>query len=254
MPRNVWFPYSVREGAPAYLVCLPHAGAGASVYRAWGAVTQEQTFICPVQPPGREGRIREQPYDAVAPFVRSLAPIVAAAIPEPFGLFGHSTGALTAFELAREMRRIGGPSPRHIFVAGRRAPHMAMPRTITRDTELDELRSILQRLGGTPEEVLRSDEMLRYLRPLLVADFCLNETYAFQAEEPLPVPITAFGATEDAWAGRAEMELWRQHTSAGFELRMLHGGHFAVIEQAAEVQAHMSWRLDGGGAARLNGA
>src|SRR3546814_15606287 len=51
--------------------------------------------------------------------------LVAAIEPQldrPFVFFGHSMGALVAFETARELRRRGLPPPIRLFVSGRRAP------------------------------------------------------------------------------------------------------------------------------------
>ncbi|MEJ8641138.1 thioesterase domain-containing protein [Streptomyces sp. MS1.HAVA.3] len=238
MPRNPWFPYPVREGA-LHIVCLPHAGAGASSYRSWASTAPEGLSVCPVQPPGREGRGAEAAYDDVAAFVRDLAPVLLDTVPRPFALFGHSTGALTAYELARELRRLGAPMPRHLFVAGRRAPHIPMPRTNLGNASVDTLRKTLRKLGGTPEAVLEQDGLLRHLQPLLAADFHLNESYEFPGDEPLDVPITAFPALHDSGAGVAEMGPWNLHTTSDFNQLELDGGHFAVFDQAARVQAHM---------------
>lgn len=243
MPKNPWFPYTARRGASAHLICLPHAGAGASTYRAWAVTAPDGLSVCPVQPPGREGRAREQPYRDVRALVRDLAPELIANVPEPFALFGHSTGAMVAFELARELRRTGAPLPRHIFVAGRRAPDLPMPRTPVGGADVTEVREVLRRLGGTPEEVLCNDDLLRHLQPLLAADFHLNEAYEFREEEPLGIPITAYSAEEDDGAGAAEMGPWSRHTSESFTLLTLRGGHFAVFAQAAAVQTHMTRRL-----------
>ncbi|MEU6145647.1 thioesterase domain-containing protein [Streptomyces sp. NPDC047081] len=243
MPRNPWFPYPIREDS-LHLVCLPHAGAGASSYRAWARTAPEGMSVCPVQPPGREGRGEEAAYDDVGAFVRDLAPVLLATVPHPFALFGHSTGALTAYELACELRRLGAPSPRHVFVAGRRAPHIPMPRTHLASASVDGLREILRKLGGTPEEVLAQDGLLRHLQPLLAADFHLNESYEFSGDEPLDVPITAYPALRDSGAGIAEMTPWSRHTSSGFDQLPLDSGHFAVFEHAARVQAHMMKQVE----------
>src|SRR5580658_3914140 len=152
--RSDWLPFGTSPDAAVRLLCVPHAGAGATVYRAWASGLARWIGVCPVQPPGREKRRHEQPLDAVGPLVELLARDVAALISPPYAVFGHSTGALCAFELIRELRRIGAPEPVHLFVAGRRAPQLPMQRTHLSDLSIEDLALALRRLGGTPEEVL----------------------------------------------------------------------------------------------------
>ncbi|HEX5402929.1 MAG TPA: thioesterase domain-containing protein [Pseudonocardiaceae bacterium] len=233
--RSLWLPFGTNPAASIRLLCLPHAGAGATVYRAWGSSLPAWINVCPVQPPGREKRQREAPLTSVEQLVARLAPEVLASVRPPYALFGHSTGALCSFELIRELRRLGGPLPVHLFVAGRPAPQLPMQRTRLSGLAADELATALRRLGGTPEEVLADHDVLRRIQPLLVADFSVNEAYSHRTESPLDVPITAFTATNDAGADPPKVAAWAEQTSAGFQLRTLVGGHFAVFDRASEV-------------------
>jgi len=235
--RSPWLPFGTAPEARVRLLCLPHAGAGASVYRAWGAGFSDVVGVCPVQPPGREKRRGEEPFTQVGPIVSSLAPEVIEAISPPYAILGHSTGALCAFELAREIRRLGGAEPAHLFVAGRRAPQLPMEVTMLGELSGDELAVVLRRLGGTPEEVLGNHRLLQMIQPLLAADFTVNERYTYQPGPPLIIPITAFAAMDDMGADSAQMAAWEQQTSAGFSMHTLSGGHFAVFDHAAHVQS-----------------
>jgi medium-chain acyl-[acyl-carrier-protein] hydrolase len=228
--RSPWLPFGTSPDTPIRLLCLPHAGAGASVYRAWGSGLPSYVGVCPVQPPGRERRIRDQPLSSAAAVVGLLAPEVLAGVTAPYAIFGHSTGALCAFELAREIRRLGGPQPAHLFVAGRRAPQLPMERTAISGLSVAELAALLRRLGGTPAELLNSPDLLRRLQPLLAADFAVNETYAYSSQAPLDIPMTALAATRDDGASPAQMSGWEEQTTAEFRLHALQGDHFAVFD------------------------
>jgi len=163
--KSPWLPFGTAPDAGIRLLCLPHAGAGATVYRAWGAGFPAHIGVCPVQPPGREKRRREQPLTAVT-----------------------------------------------------------------------ELAALLRRLGGTPEEVLRDESLLRAWQPLLTADFMMNEGYEYRPEPPLAVPVTVFAATRDTGTDLAQAVAWQKQTSAGFQLCQLDGGHFAVFDRAPQVR------------------
>lgn len=233
---SAWLPFGTHPGCSVRILCFPHAGAGASAYRAWGLRLPTFVGVCPVQPPGREKRHLEKPLTTVAALVTGLAPEIIANIRRPYALFGHSTGALCAFELARKIRALGGPAPVHLFVAGRRAPQLPMSRTDIGQFSMLELKAYLQDLGGTPDEVLAKDDLLRNIQPLLAADFSINEGYAYQPEPALDVPITAFAATHDAGANPHLMIPWHRQSSSGFRMHTLRGGHFALFDHAEEVR------------------
>jgi medium-chain acyl-[acyl-carrier-protein] hydrolase len=229
-------PFGAGPDGAVRLFCLPHAGAGASGYRSWGEGLAGRVAVVPVQPPGRETRRRERPESRVGPLVRGLAdellPVLDAG---PYAVFGHSTGAVCAFELCREVRRRGGRPPEHLFVSGRRAPQLPEKSSGLETLDLPALAAVLRRHGGTPDWVLNGEGMLRLLRPLLVADFALSEDYGYRPEPPLMVPLTAFAADRDPRATMVQVAAWRAQTTGPFTLHPLCGGHFAVLERAADV-------------------
>ncbi len=140
--------------------------------------------------------------------------------------FGHSLGALVAFELARYQRRNHLPEPTQLFVSAHRAPQL--PRlTPTRHT-MSEAAFIetLHTLGGTPQAVLENAELMNLMSPILRADFSIYETYSYTDEAPLAYPITAFGGTEDHEISQQQLQNWQEQTSSTFTLKMLPSEHF----------------------------
>jgi amino acid adenylation domain-containing protein len=240
---SAWLPFGAAPGARIRLLCLPHAGAGATVYRSWGAGFLGGVAVCPVQPPGREKRHREAALTSAAEVARLLAPEVVKGVRPPYALFGHSTGALVAFELSRQIRRAGGSAPVHLFVSGRPAPQIPLPRTRLDGLSVTELAAVLRRLGGTPEEVLSDESLLARIHPLLIADFQVNEEYAYQPEDPLPIPVTVFGATRDAGTPLDQAAAWEVQAGNGFRLHVLDGDHFAVFNQAPAAHEHIARSL-----------
>jgi medium-chain acyl-[acyl-carrier-protein] hydrolase len=235
-----WLPFGPGHAKGIRLLCLPHAGAGAATYRAWGAGLPPEVGLCPIQPPGRESRSFEPPYRHVAPLVADLVDELDGILDTPYAVFGHSVGALVAFELVRQIRRSGLPMPMHLFVSGRHAPHLSSDQEQLRDLPTDELARTLAALGGTPSQVLADPDLLESIAPLLRADFSVNETYEYTVEAPLDVGITAFAATADARAERSQVAAWREHTSADFQLYLLPGGHFAVLKEAPFVHGRIA--------------
>jgi medium-chain acyl-[acyl-carrier-protein] hydrolase len=234
-----WLPYGSGQAQSLRLICLPHAGAGASGYRAWGAGLGPGITACPVQLPGRESRAFEEPYRQMDALVGDLTDAIGELVETPYAVFGHSMGALVAFEFVRRIRRSCGAAPVHLFVAGAHAPHLSSRVAALRDLPACELATALHALGGTPSEVLTDPALLKVFAPLLRADFTVYETYRYQAEPPLDIPITAFAATADRRAGQGQVAAWRSHTSSGFQMYVLPGGHFAVLEHASFVHTRI---------------
>jgi surfactin synthase thioesterase subunit len=181
--------------------------------------------------------------NSVETVVKALAPVILEEVMPPYAILGHSTGGLCSFEVIREIRRLGGPEPVHLFVSGRRAPQLPMQPTPLASLSLDELSAFLRRMSGTPEEILRNHDMLGLIKPLLVADFAVNELYTYVSELPLTIPITTFAATRDPYADIIESAAWSEQTSAGFSMHTLNGGHFAIFEHATYVHNLVSATL-----------
>jgi medium-chain acyl-[acyl-carrier-protein] hydrolase len=221
-------PARPRAQAEVRLFCFPYAGGGASIFRGWADGLPDAVEACPVQLPGREARFREAAFTRLRPLVESLAAGLRPHLDRPFAFFGHSLGALVAFELARRLARDGRPGPVHLFVSG-----CVAPQTATRETSIHtlpdaEFREELRRLNGTPAAALDDDELMELVLPTLRADFALYETYAFDPGPPLACPITALGGLGDDGVGSQDLDAWREQTTGPFRMRMLPGDHFFV--------------------------
>lgn len=212
--------------APTRLFCFPHAGAGPSAYREWETELAGTLQVCRVQLPGREERVREPAFTNVLRLTEVLADALEPWFDRPFAFFGHSMGALIAFELTRELRRRRSVLPRHLFVSGRAAPHLPSRTPSIHHLGDAEFRRELRLLNGTPEQVLQDDELMEFLLPSLRADFSVCETYEHVDDEPLALPITAFGGESDPRATAEEIRAWSEHTDARAGIRMFPGDHF----------------------------
>lgn len=231
-PYGAWFaPARPRPEAEIRLICLPYAGGGATMYRKWADVLPAEVEVVPVQLPGREWRLKEEPLRRMADVVTALAAEFPALTDRPFALFGHSMGALIAFELTKALRRSGDPMPAHLFVSGHSAPDLADRRLRPYHQAPDEeFVTMLRSMEGTPAEVLDHPDLLQLVLPVLRADFELCEQYVCDADAPLDVPMTALAGIADPLVPPAAVEQWRAHTTAAFSLRVLPGSHFFVNE------------------------
>lgn len=227
--------YRKAQSEPAVrLFCVPYAGGGASVFRAWPDRLPPSVEICAVQLPGRETRLKEPVFTRLGPLVRELAQAILPSLDRPFGLFGHSVGALIAFELARHLRARYGVRPVHLWVAACPAPQLPDADAPIHTLPEPDFKERVRRFNGTPTAVLEHEELMAMMSPILRADFALRETYAYSSEIPLDCPITAFGGVQDHEVGEAALQAWQAQTSRSFRLQMLPGNHFFL--QSSQVQ------------------
>ncbi len=222
-----WISGPARQDSPsARLFCLPWAGGAAAVYDPWRDALGEDVELCAIEPPGRQTRLREAAYTRLEPLVEALATAITDELDVPYALFGHSMGALLAFELARELRRRGVAEPCALFVSGSAAPRVPSDRIPVHDAPDAKVFARLQELGGLPEEVHEEPELLRLFLPTIRADFAVFETYDCRPEPPLDCPIVAFTGSEDREVPLLTLAPWSQETTGRFDYHVLPGGHF----------------------------
>jgi medium-chain acyl-[acyl-carrier-protein] hydrolase len=222
-----WFPFiRPRPGAEVRLFCFPYAGGGASVFRDWAGRLPGHVEVCPVQLPGRETRFREPAFTRVAPLVEALAQSLRPKLDRPFAFFGHSLGALVAFELSRRLQRDYRLQPTRLFVSACEAPQIRSPGKALHTLPPAEFREELHRLNGTPDAILDNDELMELLLPTLWADFSVYETYTYVSGPPLTCPITVLGGLSDDTVSRQGLDAWCEQTTGPFRLLQLPGDHF----------------------------
>ena len=228
--------------AATHLVCLPHAGAGASSFTRWLGLFPATISAVRVQLPGREDAAGQPPLRRVQEAVDGLLPQLRHL--HPIALYGHSMGALVAFELARAMESAGTP-PVHLFVSGRRAPYLPARRVPIHHLPQHEFAAALNAMGmgGTTQG---SAAFLRYALPLIQADLELSEEYEFRPQPRLRCPVTAFYGTEDPVVDADQVEAWRAVTTGSFALHTFAGDHFFHQRNRVSIVATMASALEYG--------
>jgi medium-chain acyl-[acyl-carrier-protein] hydrolase len=226
--RSDWVQVSRPRPAPRLrLICLPSAGGGASRYRDWPGQLPDEVEVVSVQLPGRENRFSERPVESMAQLVGPLLVGLAGYLSGPFALFGHSMGALIAFELVRRMR-CSGVAPVHLFASGCRAPDVPSRSPDWHTLPDREFIATIRDLGGIPPELLAERQFLDAMLPTLRADGTLVETYLFRTQSPLSCPVTAFGGLRDKEVLPEDVRAWSRHTTGPFQVHLLRGDHFFV--------------------------
>jgi surfactin synthase thioesterase subunit len=235
------------------LFCIPYAGGGAGAYRWWPKWLPGDIELQALQLPGRESRLRERPFESIEECVASALPVLAAGSDLPYAIFGHSMGALIAFELTLALQRHGVAPPEHLFVSGRRAPDEPDPEPPVHGLKDDEFLDELQRrYGAVPQAVREEPELLALLLPTLRADIGAIERYAMRPGARVTCPIHVYGGTLDRHPRPDQLPAWQGVAATPIRVREFEGDHFYLSSQAASLLADIAgaWPLVGLAAAR----
>ena len=228
--RRKWFLREPSPEAAARLFCLPYSGCGASMYRKWPRFLGD-VEVCPVQLPGRENRLGEEPYATYEELADDLAEVLRPYLNRPFALFGHCGSALPGYETAVRLAERGYPAPVRLFVSSQVAPHQGPAGRfleMTDDELAEEVAGLIVALGGKPRPSL-VDLSLSILR----ADVEANKRYRPARPARLSSPITALGWSEDGEVEHATMAGWSDCGETTFPV--LPGSHYRFRDAPAEL-------------------
>src|SRR5262249_21597990 len=153
--------------------------------------------------------IGESLFQSIEDLPASAAAAMAEVLLEPFALFGHSMGALIAFELARILETQQGISPVAMVAAGAGTPPLRRVEAPTCAFPEAEVRPRLREVNGTPSELLADDQMMEFLMPMIRADFRAVQTYTYREGQPLTCPIAAFGGLNDKDVPLEKLKGWQ---------------------------------------------
>lgn len=243
MKHNPWL--MRRPGGPRQmrLFCFSYAGGSAAAFMPWRARLAPSIELCAVELPGRGMRMAEDCYVSLSALVEDLAEVIANERDLPFAFFGHSLGALIAFELARYCMGNHLPMPGHLFVSGCAAPQQRSP-AARRLHELsdDALIDVLRAYNGTPPAVLAHQELMAMVLPTIRADFALVADHQYRPGPRLGIPITALAGKSDELVS-TRIDGWKDETTGPCRIEWFEGDHFFIQPQQVAVIACLNAEL-----------
>lgn len=207
------------------LSCFPYAGGDGSLFASWEPALEGRTAVLPLRVDSpRAGETLKERAE------RLLEEHEARCCTARFAFFGHSLGALTAFEATRLLARKGRPLPDKLFLS-------AFPMLESEwQGELAEpgFSDLVQRAGTVPAELLDDEFFVEILREAS-RDLELLAGYRYVPDDPLPIPLVVLGGIEDPLVPPSALEGWNRQGSAGCGTHLFSGGHMFIETAADEV-------------------
>ncbi|WP_157845398.1 thioesterase II family protein [Kitasatospora phosalacinea] len=234
-----WLRRLRRDDRPALrLLCFPHAGAGAGVFQPWGRLCPDRTELWAVRYPGREDRLAEPFATDLAELADHAAGAAATLTDVPLVLFGHSMGAVLAYEVALRLEAAGAGQLHGLVLSAGDGPGGGPPAGLHLLSD-DDLVGRTARMGVQPyAEAYRDPELREILLPVLRDDCRLLESHP----RPVPparvhVPVLACAGLDDPACPPAAMASWEAVAAGGFRLREFPGSHFHPFDRPDRVLA-----------------
>lgn len=243
----VFRPIASRPMADFRLICIPFAGSGAGAFRGWGPLLPPSIDAIALQLPGREDLCREPPFAEWPQMMEDVRRAVGALPALPLAIFGHSLGALIAFELARSLAGTSATRVVHLWCAARPWPGVppADSSVLPFEPEIDdaELVSRLASAYGDLPASFSNAAISDYFLPILRADMKLLRSYRYEGSARLSCPLTIFSGSRDPVTMGGDLALWNRETSGAFDMVELPSGHFFLESERARITSQIAARL-----------
>lgn len=239
-----WFhPPETDPDAAVRLFLFPYAGGGAPMYRDWYALFPADVAVQAVQLPGRLDRRAEPPHTDMESLVKAACEAFTEELDgRPYGVFGHSMGALLAYRVAVAMARDHGQPPVLLASAGWSPEGFATPTQEQIDLPQDELVDWIVGLGSVPPELYRDPEVLALTLPATRADLTACLSHA-DDHAPIPCPVVTYTGRTDPLVDRAAMRSWIPRTPNYLGNSEFPGGHFFIYDATLAIAADLTRHL-----------
>ncbi|WP_314225517.1 thioesterase II family protein [Streptomyces zaehneri] len=236
---------SVSHPAPqsnVRLACFPYAGGSASFFFPVSKALHPSVEVLALQYPGRQTRLHEPRIDNIPEFADQIFAALRHLDDKPLALFGHSMGAVLAYEVALRTQDAGLPAPVRLFASGRRAPSRYGGERVHTGSDA-EVVAELRKLSGTNEMLLGDPEVLAMILPAIRSDYTAIERYRHEPGRRLDCPVTVLTGDSDPRVSLDEAEAWAEHTTGACETEVFRGGHFFLVDHITEVIGLVARRL-----------
>ncbi len=225
------------------IIGIPFAGGGASLYARWASLAPPWLGVAAIQLPGRECRLAEPAMTSVTEIVEPIVDALTSLSTHQIALYGHSMGALIAYEVTRRLCAEGRP-PAHLFLAARRSAQL--PRQLEDIHTLDEVAFVeaWNRIyDPLPREIVAEPQLRSLFVPPLRADMAVVETYGWRPGSQVTCPTTGIYASNDPHATREDVAAWRHLVEGTFDVQRVEGEHLFVKNNPSLVVDIIARRL-----------
>lgn len=219
------------------LFCFPYAGGSSAIYEKWKKLLSPSIELIPIEYTGRGARFNLPLLENINDIVEDVFHVIEKNLDKTshYSLFGHSMGALIAYELSHKLITLNYSAPTHMFFSGKLAPHIEIDFNPIHNLDDFEFKEKLLQLGGTPREAIENKDWSKLFLPILRSDFKAVEKYSYSKKNnPLPCKFTILYGKDD-YLTASKIEEWQYHTEDKCTFLKFPGGHFFLNDHVSEI-------------------
>lgn len=235
---------TIREQRSIQVICLPFSGGSGYAFQPLAKYYPENWEVKTITFPGRGQRIREALLYNMEDFLEDSWQQIKDLLHEPYVLFGHSLGGTLAYLLAHKAKKEGYPLPLHLILSGTEGPSVPTKTPYRYLISKADFKAKLISYGGISDEILNDEAAFDFFEPIIRADFQVIETWQYQEQPKLSIPITVITGTEEDMT-QAEIQLWQKEFSNPIRFKQMSGNHFFLFEQPKAFVEIMKQALNG---------
>lgn len=226
-------------GRQPKLYFFPHAGGSAQYYAPFADAFSSDVKRIAVQYPGQRGTHDLASFTSISDLAERVCQLLSP-LDQAHGevaFFGHSMGALVAFEVARRFEAAGSPIA-VLFVSACAAPGRM---GYVPESDRDLLHAVSEMTGANPEFLENEDFAVKILPTLRGLRAIAN--YDCPPDATVSCPIYACLGDADEVATYEKMAPWSQRTTSEFTARVFTGHHFYLNDHLPELVSDIEGKI-----------
>lgn len=214
------------------LFCLPYAGGSAqSIYSCWIDKLEPHVSLNVIELKGRGGRYSEGSYKDINEAVDDIINhMVKSNINEDYCIFGHSMGALLAYEVYKKIDQLNLNKPKHLFLSGHAAPHIKNKYEINYTLDDETFIKEVNNLGGIPYELTKNRDALMFFVKIIKEDFRIINQYKHKKGNIIECEISVFFGSNEL-INLNDVFMWESYTKEKISFYKIEGNHFFIHSQ-----------------------
>lgn len=209
--------------------CLPYAGGSESVYYKWKRYMHPLIQLEAIELKGRGKRFNEEFYQTLEEAVEDIFKSIKDKILyDDYAIYGHSMGSLLAYELYYKISSENMRNPKHIFFSGHKAPSIIRKEKKIYMLPDEEFIKEVINLGGTQEELVKNEELMKLVTPILRNDFKILENYIYkEKKDKIQCDISILNGRQDDITIEQILR-WKDHGAKDVKVYNFEGDHFFI--------------------------
>ncbi|OSM99762.1 MULTISPECIES: thioesterase II family protein [Lonsdalea] len=222
--------------------CFPHAGGSSEDYLKWQRHLNSCATLMAVCLPGTGRRFAEEYPSDIDSLSVEIANDIDRSGLHNYYLFGHSMGAILAYEVAL---KVNSP-PKGLIVSSSASPDCVPSAKVVKMNGMSDKAFSEEILffNGIEEQFFATDNFLKFFLKKIRKDFELIGRYKHKSENKLSVPVYSVVGDQDPHVSKDAMAKWASVTTAGYKNHIVPGNHFYFNENPELITAIIKECID----------